>query len=239
MRRAAWGLAFALALAACASGRADPPAPVARAAPDPARFAPSALCATRGALAQAGDRDGAALARASVDAPVFRAIAPDADGDAAELAFTVRGPTAETVALASGELRRQLGLKLRAADGCNLVYVMWRSEPEPGLVVSVKENPGAHTHAACGVRGYRTVAPTASRPVPALDAGAAHTLRAAIDGDRLTAWVDGREVWRGTLDESVRALRGPAGVRSDNLAWDGELRAVAADTRWACQASGD
>ena len=34
--------------------------------------------------------------------------------------------------------------KLRAEDACNLVYVMWRIEPQSRLVVSVKRNPGQH-----------------------------------------------------------------------------------------------
>jgi hypothetical protein len=203
-----------IGLAACANGRAEPP-PTARHAPDPSALAPAALCATRGAIRER-----------AVDDAVFRAVAPGTDGDGATLAFTVRGPTAETVALASGQRRRQLGLKLRAADGCNLVYVMWRTEPKAALVVSTKENPGQHVHAACGVRGYRDATPTTAIAPPALVAGAPHTLRAAIDGDTLTAWIDDREVWRGELDAGARALHGPAGVRSDNLAWDGELRAA-------------
>ena len=41
-----------------------------------------------------------------------------------------------------GELRRQFGLKLRAQDACNLVYVMWRIEPASKLVVSIKCRTG-------------------------------------------------------------------------------------------------
>src|SRR5262249_42847765 len=64
--------------------------------------------------------------RVRVSEPKMRAVAPDSDGNAAELRFVYQGPTSETTALASGEVRRQLGLKLRAQNGCNLLYVMWR-----------------------------------------------------------------------------------------------------------------
>ncbi len=59
--------------------------------------------------------------------------------------------------LRSGEIRQQFGLKLRAADGCNLVYAMWRFAPKPSLTVSVKSNLGLHTSKACGNVGYRNV----------------------------------------------------------------------------------
>ena len=70
--------------------------------------------------------------------------------------------------LASGEMRRQFGLKLRAEDACNLVYAMWRIEPESKLVVSVKSNPGQHTSAQCGNRGYQNIKPLHSSPLPSL-----------------------------------------------------------------------
>jgi hypothetical protein len=56
----------------------------------------------------------------------------------AEAHFTYLGSTGNEARLGSGELRRQFGLKLRAEDACNLVYAMWRIEPESKLVVSVK-----------------------------------------------------------------------------------------------------
>jgi hypothetical protein len=45
-------------------------------------------------------------------------------------------------------------------------------------------------------------------------------LRAEIVGDALTAWVDGKVAWHGILPEEARALVGPAGLRSDNVALD-------------------
>lgn len=177
----------------------------------PAVLSPAAeLCVTRG-HARVGE---------AVTAPTMRAIAPGTTGDAAALEFAYRGDTEEVRALASGQARRQVGLKLRAQDGCNLVYVMWRLDPTPRLDVSVKRNAGAKDHAACGAKGYTKVRPTQSWPVPVLAVGDRHTLRAAIAGDDLIAWIDDRVAWRGTLPRAARALAGPAGLRSDNLAFD-------------------
>lgn len=166
-----------------------------------------------------------------VSEPTTRAIALGTDGDAAALTFTYRGPTARTRELASGQLRKQLGLKLRAANGCNLVYVMWRTDEgkAPVIDVSVKSNPGDRTHAECGAGGYTKVKPSRDARlglVPVLAAGDTHTLRAAIAGDQLRAWIDDKLVWQGTLPDAARDLVGPAGLRSDNLAY--ELVAFAA-----------
>jgi hypothetical protein len=194
-----------LALAACSHKAAEPLvlAPV----------APAALCVTKGELT--GN---------TVDAPTFRAVSRESTGDAASLAFTTHGETSTTRELASGQLRRQLGLKLRAADGCNLVYVMWRLDPKPMLEVSVKSNPGKHDSKECGANGYIKVKPT--RSVRDLRAGEPHELRAEIAGDELTASIDGTVVWHGELPDEARALTGPAGIRSDNLAF--EIRSFAA-----------
>ncbi len=171
----------------------------------------AALCVTHGEVATA---DG----HLTVDNPTVRAVAPASRGDAAALRFTYTGASQESALLASGQLRRQLGLKLHAEDGCNLVYVMWRIEPEPGIEVSIKRNPGKHTHAECGTDGYTKVKPKRNRKVPVLEPGAAHTLQAEIRGDELLAWVDNRLMWTGRLGAAAEGLAGPAGFRSDNVA---------------------
>ncbi|MBK9037095.1 MAG: hypothetical protein IPL61_38605 [Myxococcales bacterium] len=209
-------------IAACGRGNAEPAGQGARA---PAA-GPGAWCVTRG---QAELIDGAA----EIADPTFRAVAPATVGDRATLAFTYRGPTARTAALASGSIRQQLGLKLRAEDGCNLIYVMWRVAPTAELVVSVKRNPGQHVHRACGVRGYDEVARV---PAPALTPGAAGVLAAAIDGDTLAVTIDGAEVWRGPLPAAARELRGPAGVRSDNVVWRARLEAPSGPAAGRCGA---
>ena len=169
----------------------------------------SSLCITRGALLSGG----------KVNAPTFRAVAAGTSGNDAGLEFEYEGRSAETRALASGGIRRQLGLKLRAADGCNLVYAMWRLDPRPQIEVSTKINPGSRTHAQCGARGYSKLTPSYEARIPALVGGGRHWMFAQIFGDDLYAWIDGQLAWRGSLPQEARYVAGPAGVRSDNVAY--------------------
>src|SRR5690606_15958607 len=129
--------------------------------------------------------------------------------DAASIDLVYRGDTHARRALASGPARRQVGLKLRAKDGCNVVYVMWRLDPTPKLEVSVKLNPGARDHEDCGADGYTKIKPTKAWAPPALAIGDRHELRAAIAGDELTAWIDEKVVWRGRLPAAARMIDGP------------------------------
>ena len=160
------------------------------------------------------------LTSSRVDAPTFRAVALGHAGDAASLRFRIRGTTTEERALDSGALRHQLGLKLRAQDACNLVYVMWRLAPTPRVEVSVKRNPGLATSKECGARGYKNVKPRVRHAPPAVELNTTHELHAEIAGDALTAWIDGNIVWQGILPETARTLTGPAGIRSDNVEVD-------------------
>ena len=152
-----------------------------------------------------------------IASPTFRAVSRFAWGDDARLAFTYRGETDETRALGSGAVRRQIGLKLRAQDPCNLVYVMWRFSPTNDIVVSLKENPGQSTSHECGNRGYTNLTPAARTAPPAIDVRSAHVLEATIGGNRLDVRIDSVVVWSGDLPAAALALRGPAGVRSDNV----------------------
>src|SRR5580704_8779689 len=106
---------------------------------EPEPVAPGRLRVTRGAIAQG-----------EIRRPTVRAVAVDSDGESAELHFELVGASETDRVFASGGLRRQLGLKLRAANTCNVVYVMWRIAPAAGLSVQVKYNPGKRTHVACG-----------------------------------------------------------------------------------------
>ena len=194
-----------LLLAACGSPEAAP----APRAPS-IEVAPIAdLCVTKGSVS-----DGV------VSEPTMRGYARGAGGDAAELTFVYRGETEDTRALASGQLRRQLGVKLRAQDGCNVVYVMWRLDPTPKLDVSVKLNPNKRTHEECGAEGYTKIKPRKKMYVPAFEYGATRKLRAEIVGDNIFAWVDGQPMFQGRLPDSARTISGPAGVRSDNVKFD-------------------
>ena len=153
--------------------------------------------------------------------PELRAVSTTSGGDAAALTFKMHDWPTDTKALRSGDVRHQLGLKLRAADGCNLVYVMWRLDPpKPSVEVQVKNNPGARNNDECGTAGYTRVKPSHRGKIPYASPGEQHTLQAEIHGDSLTAWVDGTVAWTGTLPDEARSLRGPAGLRSDNLVYE-------------------
>jgi hypothetical protein len=144
---------------------------------------------------------------------------------AAEVRFTYLGPTAVQAPLGSGVIRRQFGLKLRAQDACNLVYAIWRFEPESKLVVSVKSNPGEHTSADCGNRGYRNIKAQRAKPVPSLHPGETHTLRAEMKASELSVFVDETLAWAGDLGPGVLSIDGPVGIRSDNARLEIDLRA--------------
>ncbi|MBV8762850.1 MAG: hypothetical protein JO257_36535 [Deltaproteobacteria bacterium] len=193
-----------LALAACSSKH--PTAPTAKVV----AVAPDQMCVTHGVVQGSVVSD-----------PEVRAVSTTSGGDAASLTFKMHDWPTETKALRSGDVRHQLGLKLRAADGCNLVYVMWRLDPpKPSVEVQVKSNPGAATNDECGTSGYTRVKPDHRGKIPYASPGEQHTLQAQIDGDALTAWVDGAVAWTGELPAIARDLKGPAGIRSDNLAYE-------------------
>lgn len=154
----------------------------------------------------------------AIETPSSRAVVRTVPGDSeyqvAEIHFRYLGATATQKPLAFGELRRQIGLKLRAADSCNVVYVMWRIEPVSRIVVSVKRNAGLHRHAQCGAHGYQTIAPRRHAAPPPIRVGDVHTLRAGLRGRTLTVRADGKAVWQGTLAKEPPA--GPPGLRTDN-----------------------
>lgn len=170
------------------------------------------LCVTKGEI---GALPGGRLA---IKAPEVRAVARIATSQAAEMRFTYRGASGNTKPFGSGEVRRQLGLKLRAQNSCNLVYVMWRLEPEAKLVVSIKRNPGQELHAQCGTRGYTDVQPRLLDTVPHVEPGSAHRLRAELLRDReLRVFADGEPVWEGKLGPEIQEFDGPVGLRTDNV----------------------
>jgi hypothetical protein len=174
-----------------------------------AAIAHESVCVTKGSITDK-----------MITEPTVRAFARGTGGDAAQIRFTYRGDSDSVRELASGAARRQVGLKLRAEDSCNVVYVMWRLDPKPKLEVSVKRNPGKHAHEECGADGYTKVKAQRASPVPDLEIGATHTLRAEIVGDELVAWIDGKVAWQGHLPDEARDMTGPAGLRSDNIKLD-------------------
>ena len=215
----AWGLLFLTACSNCHEGR-----PAATRTIDatwlrpavpgvPARALPlQQLRATLGGLERA--------AEAWVHTgPQLRGTFPGSCGDSAALGFRYLGAAPERVPFGSGKMHRQLGLKLRARDSCNVLYVMWRFDARPGIVVLAKSNTGTH-HEECGNRGYHRVRPLWSEPVEPPEPGSTHALAARLDGEAIEVWVDSRVVLRATIDSLLVPARGEAGVRSDNVRFE-------------------
>ncbi|MEY4550621.1 MAG: hypothetical protein RL685_6816 [Pseudomonadota bacterium] len=161
-----------------------------------------------------------------VRSPALRAWVGHRPRSSVELELVYLGPTRSQAPLASGQLRRQIGLELRAQDGCNLLYVMWRIEPVQALMVSLKSNPGQRQHRECRDRGYVNLEPEHSLPLAPLRAGERHVLRASASASELEVWVDGRSHWRGRLPALVASIDGPVGVRSDNGEFELQLRSA-------------
>jgi hypothetical protein len=183
------------------------------------------LCVTNGSVSVLPD------GRLGIDTPSSRAVVRVITPQAAEIRFRYLGATASTKPLASGELRRQIGLKLRAQDTCNLLYAMWHIEPDSNVAVSVKRNAGKHTHEECGARGYINIKPRTSVALPRIQPGESHTLRAELHGTDLTVSADGRVVWEGTVGDVVAEFDGPIGFRTDNARFAFEYYAEGADAR--------
>lgn len=178
---------------------------------------PASLCVTEGTIDKAGDR-------LAVNAPKMRAYVNAWTAQEIEARFTYLGPTKQEKALGSGQMRRQFGFKLHAQDPCNLVYAIWRIDPESKLVVSVKRNPDQHTSAECGNGGYENIKARKVSTIPLLRSGDSHTLRAEMKKEEVRVFVDDREVWEGGVGSDAAALVGPVGIRSDNVRLEFDLK---------------
>lgn len=180
------------------------------------RVGAGSLCVTNGIVSASPD------GRLAVKTASSRAVVRGSDGQTAEIRFRYLGPTPDSKPLASGEMRRQIGIKLHAQDSCNLLYVMWRIEPDSKISVSIKHNPAQHTHAECDAHGYTTLTPSTSVTVPRILPGETHALRAELRGAELIVLADGRRAWVGTLGGGLVGIDGPAGFRSDNAGFEFE-----------------
>ena len=207
-------MAVALATAAHAISPAQHPVALDRVVQD-------GLCVTNGVIAALSG------ARLAIDSPSSRAVTRNIGYQSAEIRFRYLGPTKTSKPLASGELRRQIGIKLDAQDTCNLLYVMWHIEPDSRIAVSVKRNPGQHTHEQCGAHGYVNIKPAMSVQPAKIWPGDSHTLRADLLREALTVSADGAVVWRGTLGNQIEDLAGPVGLRTDNARFEFEYFAGA------------
>src|SRR5579859_7545056 len=148
------------------------------------------LCVTNGEITTT------ASGRLAINTPSSRALVRGPSTPAiAEIRFTYLGPSADSKPLASGEIRRQIGLKLRSQNQCNLLYVMWHIEPDHRVIVQTKQNPGESTHAQCGAHGYTTLRPDRSAALPPIASGASHTLRASLTDHHLIVTADNQVVW--------------------------------------------
>jgi hypothetical protein len=178
------------------------------------------LCVTNGTVAVLPN------GRLGIDTPSSRAVVRVATEYAAdqvaEIRFRYLGPTQITKPLGSGELRRQIGLKLRAKDTCNLIYAMWHIEPDTSVAVSIKRNAGMRTHEQCRAGGYLNFKTQRRVDLPPIRPGETHTLRAELHGNDLTVAADGKVTWRGPLGSELASLDGPPGFRTDNSRFEFE-----------------
>jgi len=204
-------------------------APVAR---EHARSASTAIV-TEGLCVTEGEVQNRGRGRFEATSPAMRAVVAGSESEIAELRFLYKGPTAEMARFADGELRRQVGFKLRAEDSCNVVYALWRFEPRPGVFVSVKRNPDRHHHVECADFGYEDVTALRSTPVRAPKVGEEHVMRALLDGRNLQVVIDGQAVWEGDVGD-VSSIVGPAGIRTDNARLVFQLAAARSGGDDAC-----
>jgi hypothetical protein len=174
------------------------------------------LCVTNGTV------NALPSGKLAIETPSSRAVVRGGTAQTAEIRFRYLGPSASSKPLASGELRRQIGLKLRAEDACNLLYAMWHIEPDAKFGVSIKRNPGKHTSEECHADGYITIKPRNSVELPKIRPGDYHTLRAELKGTELRLLADERMVWEGTVGGGVAEFDGPVGLRTDNARFEFE-----------------
>lgn len=164
-----------------------------------------------------GKIEGAARGHLMVSTKEMRATLKFPTQQKVTLKFSYLGPTKEVSRLGSGEVRSQFGIKLRAQDTCNVVYVMWHFAPDQKIAVSVKRNPGQSTHEECLDRGYiNNIKPLVSAAPQPVRPDQPHTLSAAMKGSELTVTADDRLVWQGNLGPVALQFDGPVGLRSDN-----------------------
>lgn len=149
-----------------------------------------------------------------IQVPKSRIYFPGSDGRLGRIKFTYDGHSEETADFASGRSRAQIGLKLRAQDSCNVLYVMWRIDPEQRIMVSSKSNPDDHLNRQCGNAGYANLRPTEVTHPPLVKPGEPHTLGAHLEDGILQVFVDEKLVWKG--DVGTLGYEGVTGLRSDN-----------------------
>ena len=158
----------------------------------------------------------------TVVGPKERAVRTSGKHSQALLRFRYRGPSEKTAPLDSGAVIEQIGLKMRAMNTCNLLYIMWRIKPTEELYVAIKRNPGKVNYADCGANGYKVLGRVPLKPLGITAAkqkthrlGASVTETAGRYACEVT--IDGRRIWSESINAKLIAdIQGPVGFRSDN-----------------------
>lgn len=149
------------------------------------------------------------------------------------LKFQYQGESLNDKPLASGVIRRQIGMKLANANPCNLLYIMWEMEPVKRISVFLKSNPGQDTSSECGVNGYTRLDSDEQYDTSNLEYAEDHEthrlmahltpLRNSYDKTvndylhfQLNVFADFEQVFSKTIYNLPLEVRGPAGLRTDN-----------------------
>lgn len=169
------------------------------------------LCVTEGTITTAPAH------RLLVNAPSVHATLNRETPPDIEAHFVYLGPSIQNEAAEHASGHHQFGFQLFTEDPCNLLYVMWRLEPESSIAVMAKSNPEHHAHADCRGRG-KAIEPEFTAPLPPVRVGErrAHTLRATMSGTTLLVYADKLMVWRGALPAASLRAHGLVGIHCDN-----------------------
>jgi hypothetical protein len=158
----------------------------------------------------------------TVVGPKERAVRTSGMHSEALLQFRYRGPSEKTAPLDSGAVIQQIGLKMRAMNTCNLLYIMWRIKPTEEIYIAIKRNPGKLTYEDCHANGYVVLDRVPLKPLGITATtqtthrlGASVTETAGRYAGEVT--IDGRRIWsRGIDAKLISHINGPVGIRSDN-----------------------
>lgn len=170
-----------------------------------------------------------------IELPKVRAVLRHLTQQQVSLRFSFGGPTSQLAPLRSGAVRQQFGLKLQAANGCNVLYAIWRVSPESRMVVQLKRNPSRTKSSDCGNEGYQTIRPSSLAPVPVLTIGAQHLMAASLSNGTLVVTVDRTPVWQGEVDSDLLDFSGPVGIRTDNVKLDFNLFTASPGAEFSCR----
>jgi len=143
----------------------------------------------------------------SISHPSVRAIVEGSEGHELWMSYKYNGPTEDKIPLKSGQYRHQVGIKLQALDGDNVLYAMWRWEPDSPRIWTTTKVNGQY------------IPPTSTYlnvDVPAPTPGERYIMSARQDGRIIRVWWQGVIAWVGEIAESAMLIRGPAGIRTDN-----------------------